>query len=91
MAVTFFPRKVVSIWEITACTSAEQFEGMFRRMGSKYCQKFLGGLSESIIARENGTYKIASTTPEDAYPAKKSPGLLLVVLVNAVVDVMHVT
>ena len=50
-----------------------------------------GWLSESTTTRENRTYKIASTTPEDAYPAKKSPGLLLVISVNAAVDVMHPT
>ena len=74
--MVLFPLKAVSIWEITAWISAEQFEGMFRRIGSKYFQKFLGGVRINNHVRENRAYKVASTTAEEAYPAKKSPGLL---------------
>lgn len=45
--------KTESTCAITACTSLEQFWAMFRRIGSKYCQKST----------------IVSTTADDAYAA----------------------
>jgi hypothetical protein len=70
IAFVSLPVNVSSMWAITVWTSAEQFFGMFRRMGSKYFQKLLNDEHYRRSGRrkkvDREAHRIAWTTPEDA-------------------------